>query len=96
MTSVRGHQWLTYMSEEYHDTPFLRTPNCTLREQPITGRLKERVNVTPFFGVLPTTWCHCACSQSLFRKVAGTLHALRCGRYHFGHLIKTNMWLDRE
>ena len=52
---------------------------CTLREQPVTGRLNERVNVTPFFGVLLTTWCHCACLPSRFRKVAGTIHALRCG-----------------
>ena len=53
---------------------------CTLREQPINVRLKERVNLTSSFGVLPTTWCHCARLPSRFRKVAGTIHALRCGR----------------
>ena len=53
---------------------------CTLREQPVTSRLNERVNPTPFFGVLLTTWCHCARLPSRFRKVVGTIHALRCGR----------------
>ena len=53
---------------------------CTLREQPVTGRLSQRVNLTSFFGVLLTTWCQCARSPSRFRKVAGTIHALRCGR----------------
>ena len=61
---------------------------CTLREQPVTSRLNECVNLTSFFGVLLTTWCHCARLPSRFSQGCRDYPCLEVWPITFGALEK--------